>query len=108
MTPGWKTTEFWTTMLLVVIGATLASGLLPEHGVAVKVLGIVVAAVKAVQYTMSRTALKVEAEQTARVQALADAGASIAPEGRGWLGPPPAPPVAPPPAPPAGLGVPPG
>lgn len=58
MKPGYKTSEFWLTLAVVVLGALMASGLFgPEHWVA-SAIGMALAALKAMGYTASRAKVK--------------------------------------------------
>ena len=54
--PGWKTTEFWITVMVALGSLLWGAGLLdPEGaGTANKVFGLVVSGLSAVGYTISR------------------------------------------------------
>jgi hypothetical protein len=52
--PGWKTTEFWLTLIATMSGVLLASGLFPEGGVAQEVLAVIVAGLANLGYAISR------------------------------------------------------
>ncbi len=56
--PGYKTTEFWMSMIAVVIGAVMASGAFDLGGTAAQVVGLVEAALVALGYTGARLTLK--------------------------------------------------
>ena len=59
--PGWKTTEFWLTAVAWIIGLLLASGALDglaETHWAVKVVGIIGAALATLGYEASRAKVK--------------------------------------------------
>jgi hypothetical protein len=58
MRRGASTSEFWLSLLAVVVGAVVASGLLPTDGVAVRLAGIASTTLAALGYTASRTSLK--------------------------------------------------
>lgn len=55
--PGWQSTEFWLTLLAQLLGAVMASGLLPG-GEPTKVAGIAATMLAAYGYTSKRTAIK--------------------------------------------------
>lgn len=59
MTPGYKTTEFWLSLLVVILGAVAASGVLPQGGLAAQVVGGIMSVLGALGYTSSRTQQKV-------------------------------------------------
>jgi UDP-N-acetylmuramyl pentapeptide phosphotransferase/UDP-N-acetylglucosamine-1-phosphate transferase len=56
--PGYKSTEFYMSMLAVVIGAVASSGILEGSDGLTKVVGLVMAALVALGYTGSRLTLK--------------------------------------------------
>lgn len=56
--PGYKTTEFWLTLVVVLAGLLPSSGLLPENHWAVKLCGLVVSALAALGYQVSRGSVK--------------------------------------------------
>jgi len=56
--PGYKSTEFYMSMLAVVVGAVASSGILDESDGLTKVVGLVMAALVALGYTGSRLTLK--------------------------------------------------
>lgn len=58
MKAGIKTTEFWLSLLAILVGAFLASGLLPETHVAVRVAGMLSMVLGAFGYTWKRTTAK--------------------------------------------------
>ena len=58
MKPGYKTTEFWLILLAILLGAFVASGLLPSDHVAVKVAGMVTTVLAALGYTAGRSVVK--------------------------------------------------
>lgn len=61
--PGYKTTEFWMSMIAVVIGAVMASGAFGIEGTAAQIVGIVESALVALGYTGARLTLKRESGQ---------------------------------------------
>lgn len=56
--PGYKTTEFWLSVLAVVVGAVSASGILPSEGPWQQVLGVATTALVALGYTGARLTIK--------------------------------------------------
>lgn len=74
MKPGWKTTEFWLSLAAMLVGAVVASGVVPEAGPWSQVVGIIAGVLGALGYTVSRgfakagTANAVAASITAGVQ----------------------------------------
>jgi len=56
--PGYKSTEFYMSMLAVVIGAVASSGILDGSDGLTKVVGLIMAALVALGYTGSRLTLK--------------------------------------------------
>jgi hypothetical protein len=54
MKPGYKTTEFWLSVAAAVVGATLASGVIPAASPWVKVLGVAAMALASLGYSYSR------------------------------------------------------
>lgn len=58
MKSGWKTSEFWLTIVSVSLAGFLNSGLLPDAHPAIKVAGIVAAALTALGYSVSRGLIK--------------------------------------------------
>lgn len=57
MKPGWKTSEFLTS-IAVIAGALVSSGFFKEEQAIYKVLSLVVAVLAALGYTWSRTVAK--------------------------------------------------
>jgi hypothetical protein len=59
--PGYKTTEFWLTLIATAAGFVLASGMMetvPEDAVAPRILGIVVSVLATLGYTITRASVK--------------------------------------------------
>jgi hypothetical protein len=75
-TPGYKSTEFYLSLLAMLVGALLASGALPEHTIAFKIAGIGATVLAALGYTVSRTLVKNGAAAVA--EAKADAAKELA------------------------------
>lgn len=59
ISPGWKSSEHWLSLAAMVIGALLASDLIPSGSVWLRVAGLASTLLAAMGYTWSRTALKV-------------------------------------------------
>jgi hypothetical protein len=55
---GYKTTEFWLSVVAMIIGAVSASGILPLEGPWQQVLGVATTALVALGYTGARLSLK--------------------------------------------------
>ncbi len=58
---GWKTTEFWLTLITVILTAILSSGVVDDIPTVSKVLAAVVAGLTALGYVGGRALLKVSA-----------------------------------------------
>ena len=56
--PGWKTTDFWLSLGVIVLSATVASGLLASDGIAFKIVSIVTATLTGLGYTAARAKAK--------------------------------------------------
>lgn len=65
--PGYKTSEFWLSLVVVILGALAASGLLAE-GPWVKIAGVITTTLTAMGYGKFRTDVK-SAEAIARAAA---------------------------------------
>lgn len=57
-TPGWKTSEFWITLIVILIGALPSSGLIAEGSQAAKIVGLAISVLGGLGYMQSRTSLK--------------------------------------------------
>ncbi len=55
---GFKTTEFWLSSAATILGIALASGAVPEGGLAAQIIGGVLAVLAGLGYTASRTIVK--------------------------------------------------
>lgn len=55
---GFKTTEFWLSFLVVLLGAYMASGLVGDEHWTVKLAGLVASALASLGYGMARAAIK--------------------------------------------------
>jgi len=69
---GVKTSEFWLTMVATLIGAFMASGMLPENHIALKICGIALAALAMLGYNVSRGIAKI-ADKPSLVMELVEA-----------------------------------
>ena len=56
--PGFKTTEFWLSSIAMILGVVLASGAIPEGGMAGQIVGGVLSVLASLGYTASRTQVK--------------------------------------------------
>lgn len=56
--PGYKTTEFWLTVLAILAGLFVAAGFLPAEHVAVKIAGFIVSALATLGYQLGRASVK--------------------------------------------------
>ena len=59
--PGFKTTEFWLSLLVILLGAFAASGVLVEGHWALKGAGLLLSALGAMGYGASRAKTKLGA-----------------------------------------------
>ena len=64
--PGYKTTEFWLSFLVITLGALLAADILPAAHIAVKIGAAIMAVLQAMGYTWSRTRAKQNGNGTIR------------------------------------------
>lgn len=58
MKAGWKTSEFWLSLVAMLMGVLLTSGVIPETGVWSQVAGIVCTILAAFGYSVSRGVAK--------------------------------------------------
>lgn len=56
--PGWKTTEFWLSLVVIIIGALLSSGLLEGTGKWQQIVGAIASVLTALGYTWTRGRVK--------------------------------------------------
>jgi hypothetical protein len=66
--PGYKTTEFWLSVLACLLGLLMASGAIGDATMAAQIIGGVLALLSQLGYTASRTKVK----ETAAAPAAAD------------------------------------
>lgn len=62
MKPGYKTTEFWLSLIAVALGAVQAAGIVPNESAWGQMLGTVVVALVSLGYTGARLNLKKNGE----------------------------------------------
>ncbi len=58
MKAGYKTTEFWLSLLAMLLGALLVSGFIADGGLGYRILGGAINVLAALGYTASRSGLK--------------------------------------------------
>jgi len=58
VTPGWRTSEAWLTLLAILLGALPSSGLIDGSPLLIKLVGMGVALLASLGYTTNRTSLK--------------------------------------------------
>lgn len=56
--PGWKTTEFWLSLLAMIVAALMSADVFADASTGAKVLGFVSSALAAVGYTAGRVLVK--------------------------------------------------
>ena len=56
--PGYKTTEFWMSLIAVGLGIVVAAGVVPMEGMSAQIVGLVEAGLVALGYTGARMTLK--------------------------------------------------
>jgi hypothetical protein len=56
--PGYLSTEFYINVVAILAGIIMASGLIPEGGVAAQIIGGVMTAIASASYTAGRSVLK--------------------------------------------------
>lgn len=83
--PGWKTTEFWITLLVTLISALLASGALsdadPTQHKILQAIGMISALLASMGYTAVRGFTKASDSKAAVISSLASAAAEGAKAG---------------------------
>jgi drug/metabolite transporter (DMT)-like permease len=58
MTPGYKTTEFWVSLLAMLVGVLMTSGAFGNEGVATQILGVIASSLGALGYAVPRAMVK--------------------------------------------------
>ena len=56
--PGYKTTEFWMTVLVDVLGLIAASGIIADGSIYAKIFGMICTTLATLGYTISRGTAK--------------------------------------------------
>jgi membrane protein implicated in regulation of membrane protease activity len=79
-TPGWKTTEFWLTLIATIAPLVLASGLLTQFPLWTKIVSVLVSALSAYGYTRTRSEYKLQRQETTLRHATALATARFSAE----------------------------
>jgi hypothetical protein len=59
--PGWKTSEFWFTIVAMLASMFVLAGFLPEDHVAMKIAAFIVSALAQMGYSISRGLAKKDA-----------------------------------------------
>ena len=54
MKPGWKTSEFWLTVVIAGLGFFMASGLVADGSTPIRIAGMAMATLKTAAYSLSR------------------------------------------------------
>jgi hypothetical protein len=75
--PGWKTSEFWLSLLAMLLGALLASDAIPTDSPTAKALGVVASILGALGYQVTRAAVKASGNKAAAF--VAASGAPVPP-----------------------------
>jgi drug/metabolite transporter (DMT)-like permease len=58
MTKGYRTSEFWISLLAVIVGAVLSSGAIPSEGPWAQIAGLVATILGALGYSVPRAFVK--------------------------------------------------
>lgn len=56
--PGFKTSEFWLTLVAMLVGLFVASGVLPESHIVMKIAGFALTALAQLGYSITRAGVK--------------------------------------------------
>lgn len=80
MKTGLKTTEFWLSFAAMLLGAVMASGLIPADGPWLQILGLAAAALAGLGYTGARMTLKRTDRNATAVETQAEAFAKANPK----------------------------
>ncbi len=60
--PGYKTTEFWISVIITIAGLLMASGAIAEGSMVARIVGGVMSALAALGYTAARAKVKAAEE----------------------------------------------
>ena len=63
--PGWQTTEFWLTLIALIVGALLSSGAVQEGTTLYQAITFAAVILSALGYTVSRSIVKKAAQDSA-------------------------------------------
>ena len=58
MKSGWKTTEFWLSLVASILGFAIASGVIPADSMWEKMVALLVSVLATLGYQVTRTSLK--------------------------------------------------
>ena len=58
MKPGWRTTEFWLSLVASILGFAIASGVIPADSMWEKMVALLVSVLATLGYQVTRTSLK--------------------------------------------------
>lgn len=72
MKPGYKTTEFWLSLAAIIVGALIASGVIPTDSSWMKLLGMASSVLATLGYTGARVLTKGTELKNAAITAIAD------------------------------------
>jgi hypothetical protein len=73
-TKGYKSTEFWLSLAAVLVGAIMASGVVPDESGWAKVIGLIASVLAALGYTAGRSLFKAnKAKAIAMMEAASEA-----------------------------------
>lgn len=64
---GIKTSEFWVSLIVILLGAFMTSGLFANEHWSMKVVGLVTSLLSALGYTFARASVKLAAAETAAI-----------------------------------------
>ena len=78
--PGWKTSEFWLSLLTVLVGALLGAGVFPVESPVVRALGVVASILSGLGYQGSRSWVKASGNKAAAFVEVAKSNPSAPPQ----------------------------
>lgn len=70
--PGYKSTEFWLSLVAVLVGAVFASGVVAEDSIWAQALGVLSSVLGALGYSVSRSLVKKAASEADAKKVVAD------------------------------------
>jgi hypothetical protein len=74
--PGWKTTEFWLTIVAMLVGVLLSAGVFPDDSGIVKGLGVAASILGLLGYQVQRGLVKASGNKAAALVEVAKANPS--------------------------------